>query len=189
MHGTPQQEGVAERRNCTLINMVRSMLNYSNVLLSLWTYALKINVHLLNRIPRKAVSKTPYELWTRRKSSLRHLHIWGCQAEVRAYNPHEKKLDARTISGFFTGYPEKSRGYRFYCPNHSTRIIESGNVDLLKMANSVGVKNHINWILWRLVKNLLRLKSLLRLLSIWSWYRHITHICNKLIFKVHKINI
>lgn len=46
----------------------------------------------------------------RKEPSLRHLRIWGCQAEVREYNPHEKKLDARTISGLFIGYPEKSKG-------------------------------------------------------------------------------
>ena len=121
--GTPQQNGVAERRNRTLIDMVRSMMNNSSVPVSLWMYALRTATYLLNRIPSKAVPKTPYELWTKRKPSLRHLHIWGCQAEVRIYNPHERKLDPRTISGFFIGYPEKSKGYRFYCPNHSMRIL------------------------------------------------------------------
>ena len=48
------------------------------------------------------------------------------------YNPHEKKLDARTISGFFIGYPEKSKGYRLYCSNHSTRIVESGNARFIE---------------------------------------------------------
>ena len=58
---------------------------------------------------------------------MRHLHTWGCLAEIRIYNPHEKKLDARTVSGYFIGYPEKSKGYIFYCHNHSTRIVESSN--------------------------------------------------------------
>ncbi|TYK14839.1 reverse transcriptase [Cucumis melo var. makuwa] len=53
------------------------------------------------RVPSKSVPKTPFELWTRRKPSLRHLHVWGCQAEARIYNPHEKKLDSRTTSDFF----------------------------------------------------------------------------------------
>jgi len=48
------------------------------------------------------------------------------------YNPHEKKLDARTISGFFIGYPDKSKGYIFYCPNHSTRIVESSNARFIE---------------------------------------------------------
>ena len=100
MPGTPQQNGVAERRNRTLMEMVRSMINYNNVPLSVWMYTLKSATYLLNRVPSKAVPKPPYELWTGRKPSLRHIHIWGCPAEVRVYNPHEKKLDARTISGF-----------------------------------------------------------------------------------------
>ncbi|KAA0036645.1 Retrovirus-related Pol polyprotein from transposon TNT 1-94 [Cucumis melo var. makuwa] len=67
-----------------------------------------------------------------RKPSLRHLHVWGCQAEVRIYNPYEKKLDSRTTSDFFISYPEKSKGYRFYCLNHSTRIVETGNVRFIE---------------------------------------------------------
>ena len=47
--------------------------------------------YLLNRVPSKAVRKTPFELWTGMKASLRHLHVWGCVAEVRVYNPQEKK--------------------------------------------------------------------------------------------------
>jgi len=132
MPGTPKQNGVAERRNRTLMEMVRSMINYSNVPLSLWMYALKSAAYLLNRVPSKAVPKTPYELWTGRKPSLRHLHIWGCPAEVRVYNPHEKKLDARTISCFSIGYPDKSKGYIFYSPNHSIRIVESGNARFIE---------------------------------------------------------
>ena len=49
------------------------------------------------------------------------------QKKNRYYNPRENKLDARTINGYFIGYPEKSKGFRFYCPNHTTRIIETGN--------------------------------------------------------------
>jgi len=43
------------------------------------------------------------------------------------YNPLEKKLDTRTINGYFTSYPGKSKGYMFYYPTHSTRIVEIGN--------------------------------------------------------------
>ena len=47
--------------------------------------------------------------------------------DIRLYNLHEKKLDARTVSGYFIGYLEISKGYRFYCPNHNIRIVESDN--------------------------------------------------------------
>ena len=105
------------------MDMVRSMLNNSTLPVSLWMYALKIAMYLLNRVPSKAVPKTPFKLWTNRTPSIRHLNS-ACQAEIRIYNPQERKLDARTISGYFIGYPEKSKGYMFYCPNHSMRIVK-----------------------------------------------------------------
>jgi hypothetical protein len=60
------------------------------------------------------------------------MRIWGCPFEVRIYNPQEKKLDPRTISGYFIGYAERSKGYRFYCSSHSTRIVESRNAKFLE---------------------------------------------------------
>ena len=95
-------------------------------------YALKTAMYLSNRIPSKAVQKTPFELWMNRTPSIRHLHVWDCQAKIRIYNPQERKLDSRTISGYFIGYPEKSKGYMFYCPNHSMRIVETGNVRFIE---------------------------------------------------------
>ncbi|KAL6340144.1 hypothetical protein AAG906_040580 [Vitis piasezkii] len=108
------------------------MMSYSSIPISLWGEALKTAMYILNRVSSKAVSKTPFKLWTGRKPSLRHIHIWGCLVEARIYNPHEKKLDSRTISGYFIGYPDKSKGYRFYYPNHSVRIVETGNAKFLK---------------------------------------------------------
>ena len=75
MPATPQQNGVAERRNCTLMEIVRSMMSYSSIPISLWGEALKTAMYILNRVPSKAVPKTPFELWTGRKPSLRHIHI------------------------------------------------------------------------------------------------------------------
>ena len=51
--------------------------------------------------------------------------VWGCKAKVRVYNPQIKKLDPKTISGYFVGYCIRSRGSRFFCPCHTTRIVES----------------------------------------------------------------
>jgi hypothetical protein len=95
------------------VDIVRSMLSNSSLPISLWIEALKTAIYLLNRVPSKAIPKTPFELWTGRKPSLRHLHVWICPAETRIYNPHEKKLDLKTISGYFIGYLEKPKGYRF----------------------------------------------------------------------------
>ena len=51
---------------------------------------------------------------------------------MRIYNPQEKKLDLRTISGYFIGYVERFKRYRFYRPSHSTRIVESRNAKFLE---------------------------------------------------------
>ncbi|KAL0318363.1 UNVERIFIED_CONTAM: Retrovirus-related Pol polyprotein from transposon TNT 1-94 [Sesamum angustifolium] len=132
MPGTPQQNGVAERRNRTLMDMVRSMMSHTNLSLELWSEALKTAVYILNRVPSKVVPKTPFELWKGWKPSLGHLHIWGCPVEVRIYNPNIRKLDPRTISGYFIGYAENSKGYRFYCPSHIPRIVEARNAKFLE---------------------------------------------------------
>ena len=60
MPGTPQKNGVAERRNRTLMDMVRSILSNSTLPLSLWMYALKTIVYLLNWVPSKAIPKNPF---------------------------------------------------------------------------------------------------------------------------------
>ena len=73
--GTPQQNGVAERRNRTLLEMVRSMISYSTLSVSFWGYALKTVMHILNLVPSKSVPNTPKELWSGHNPSMRYLHI------------------------------------------------------------------------------------------------------------------
>ncbi|KAK2444048.1 hypothetical protein QL285_015103 [Trifolium repens] len=113
---------------------------------------LKTVVYILNRVPFKAASKTPIELFKGWKPSLRHMRFWGCPSKVRIYNPQEKKLDPRTISGYFIGCAQRSKGYRFYCPSHTTRIVESRNAKFLEdhlisgsdqIRNIVSVHDHI----------------------------------------------
>ena len=77
------------------MDMVRSLLSYFNLLVKLWMEALKIAVHILNRAPSKTVPKAPYELWIGRKLSLNYLHVWGCAAEAKIFNPHVGKLDSK----------------------------------------------------------------------------------------------
>ena len=106
--------------------MVRSMISHSSLPESLWGEALKTAVYILNRVPSKAVAKTPYELWTGKKPSIRRLHVWGCPAQARPYRPNEKKLDERTVSCYFVGYAERSRGFKFYNPTIRS-FFETGN--------------------------------------------------------------
>ena len=63
---------------------------------------------------------------------MQHIRVWGCPFEVTVYNPQEKKLDPRTITEYFIGNAERSKGYIFYCPSHSIRIVESWNTKFLE---------------------------------------------------------
>ena len=67
---TPQQNGVAERRNRTLLEMVRSMMAQANLPINFWGDALLTATYVLNRVPSKSVATTPYELWTGRHPDL-----------------------------------------------------------------------------------------------------------------------
>ena len=74
MPKTPQQNGVAERRNRTLLEMVRSMMAQANLPIQFWGDALLTATYILNCVPSKSVSSTPYELWSQRKPNLNELH-------------------------------------------------------------------------------------------------------------------
>lgn len=75
MSDEPKENGVAERRNCTLMDMVHSMLRNCSLPIGLWMDALKATTHILNKVPCKSVPKTTYELWTERSL---HLIICVC---------------------------------------------------------------------------------------------------------------
>ncbi|KAK1647994.1 hypothetical protein QYE76_065799 [Lolium multiflorum] len=81
--GTPQRNGVSERRNRTLLDMVRSMMSLTDLPLSFWSYALETAAFTLNRAPSKSVETTPYELWFNKKPKLSFLKVWGCEAYVK----------------------------------------------------------------------------------------------------------
>jgi hypothetical protein len=132
MSDDSQQNGVAKRRNRTLMDMVRSMLSYSMLPISLWMEALKTIIHILNRVPSKSVPKTPYEMWTGRKHTLNYLHMWGCPTEVRIFNPSIGKLDPKTVSCHFIGYPDKSKGFCFYCPDRYIKIVKTKHAIFLE---------------------------------------------------------
>ena len=82
-HGTPQRNGVSERRNRTLLDMVRSMMSLIGLPLSFWGYALEIAAFTLNRAPSKSVETTPYELWFSSKPKLSFLKVWSCDAYMK----------------------------------------------------------------------------------------------------------
>jgi len=114
------------------MDMVRSMMSYSTSPLGLWMEALKTAIHILNRVPSKSVPKTPYELWTGRVPSLHHFRVWGCPAEAKMFNPNIAKLDPKTVSCHFIGYPDRSKGFHFYCPDRYTKFVETRHAVFLE---------------------------------------------------------
>ena len=118
---TPQHNGMSERRNRTLLDMVRSMMSGTTLPLSFWIYALLTAVLILNKAPTKKVDKTPYETWHGKAPCLSFLRVWGCEAYVR----HDalSKLDPRSTKCIFVGYPKDSIGYLFYNPTENNIFV------------------------------------------------------------------
>ncbi|GJW56011.1 zinc finger, CCHC-type containing protein [Tanacetum coccineum] len=121
---TPQQNGISERKNRVLKEMVNSMLSYSGLSQGFWGEAMLTACYLLNRVPNKKNMITPYELWTKRKPNLKYLRVWGCRAVVRLPNLKLKTSSERGIECIFVGYAEHSKAFRFYViePNDSVLI-------------------------------------------------------------------
>ncbi|KAK8704987.1 hypothetical protein V6N13_048598 [Hibiscus sabdariffa] len=81
--GTPQWNGVSDRRNRILLDMVRSMMSHSDLPISFWGHALETAAFTLNRVLSKSVQKTPHEMWTGKRPSMPFMKIWGCKAYVK----------------------------------------------------------------------------------------------------------
>ena len=83
--GTPRRNGVSERCNHTLLDMVRSMMCLTDLPLSFWGYALETTAFTLNRAPSKSVETTPYELCFSKKPKLSFVKVWGYDAYVKMF--------------------------------------------------------------------------------------------------------
>ena len=82
-HGIPQRNGVPERHNRTLLDMVQSMMYLTDLPLLFWGYALETAAFTLKMATSKYVETTPYELWFGKKPKLSFLKVWGCDAYVK----------------------------------------------------------------------------------------------------------
>ncbi|TYK21571.1 gag/pol protein [Cucumis melo var. makuwa] len=94
---TPQQSGVSERRNRTLLDMVRSMMSFAQLPDSFWGYALETVIYILNNVPSKSVFEIPYELWKGRKGNLRHLGFGDIQHTSQIIIPDDGIEDPLTF--------------------------------------------------------------------------------------------
>ncbi|KAK8621230.1 hypothetical protein V6N13_067671 [Hibiscus sabdariffa] len=113
--GTPQWNGVSERRNRTLLDMVRSMMSHTDLPTSFWGYALETAAFTLNRVPSKSVQKTPHEMWNGKRPNMSFMKIWGCKAYVK--HQMSTKLEPKSEKCTFVGYPKETKGYYFYNEN------------------------------------------------------------------------
>ncbi|KAL0413385.1 UNVERIFIED_CONTAM: Retrovirus-related Pol polyprotein from transposon TNT 1-94 [Sesamum radiatum] len=107
--GTPQLNGVSERRNRTLLDMVRSMMSFTELPLSFWGYALETAAKLLNMAPSETVAQTPYQIWHGKPASYKYLRVWGSLAYVKRLVGD--KLDSRSSLCRFVGYPKENCGF------------------------------------------------------------------------------
>ena len=114
---TPEQNGVAERMNRTLVETTRSVLGYSKLSHKFWAEALSTAVYLRNRSPTKAIeAMTPFEAWVGEKPNVGHLRTFGCVAYARVAKDERKKLDSKARKCIFLGYGTETKGYRLYDP-------------------------------------------------------------------------
>ena len=124
--GTPQQNGVAERMNQTLIGGARALLHHSGLSTGFWAEAIGVAAHVINRAPRKGLGwRTPYELMFGRVPDLSYIRTFGCRAWV--YNDKGKKWDPKSIPMIFVGYEPGANAYRLWNPT-TRSIVISANV-------------------------------------------------------------
>ena len=120
---TPQQNGISERLNRTLMEKVRSMLYHSKLPLRFWAEALMVATHVRNCSPTCALEETPYERWNNEKPDVSVLRVFGCKAYARVPDEKRKKLDPKSQKCIFVGYPTGVKGYKLYDPVKQKMIV------------------------------------------------------------------
>ena len=114
---SPQQNGVVERRNQTIVRTTRSLLMTVGMPKRFWGEAVMTAVYLLNRSPTRSLDgKTPHEAWYNKKLAVHHLRVFGYIAYMKVTRPHLAKLDPRGLKVIFIGYEPGSKAYRLYDP-------------------------------------------------------------------------
>ena len=118
---TPQQNGVAERMNRTIVDKIRCMLAESGFEKKFWAEAASIAVYLINRTPSAAIEfKIPEEVWSGNMVEYGHLRRFGCVAYVHTV---QAKMSHRAVKDIFMGYPQGTKGYRVWLPKSGKSTI------------------------------------------------------------------
>lgn len=112
--------------------MARCMLLQANLSTGFWAEAVSTANYLRNRCSTKSLNgKTPFEIWTNRVPSLKHLRTFGMKAYILNKDPRKKKFDSRSKTGIFIGYSDKSKAYRVWIPSER-RVVVSRDVKILE---------------------------------------------------------
>ena len=120
---SPQQNGVVERKNRSILNTARSMLKSKRMPKEFWAEAVDCAVYLSNRSPTRSVwGKTPQEAWSGRKPGISHLRVFGSVAYAQVPEQKRSKLDDRSEKYVFIGYDSRSKGYKLYNPSNGNVI-------------------------------------------------------------------
>nr|GEU55138.1 hypothetical protein [Tanacetum cinerariifolium] len=138
---TPQQNGVVERRNRTLVEAARTRLTFANLQSFLWAEAIATACFTQNHsIIHKRFDKTPYELMNKRKPNIKFLRVFGCRCYLLNDYEDVGKLKAKGDIGVFVGYSKESAAFRIYnkqtCKIHesimktSTTDVETSKVEI-----------------------------------------------------------
>ena len=124
---TPEQNGLVERENRTIMNAVRTMLKDTGLPQFLWAEAASAAVYVLNRTgPSKTAGKSPFEEWFGRKPTINRIRVFGSAAFVHVPNVNRGKLNDKAIKGYLVGYCDND-GYRIFIPSKNDTI-KSANV-------------------------------------------------------------
>ena len=135
---TPQQNGVAERANRTIVEMARSMLHSQGLGYEFWAEAVVNAVYTRNRCPTSALQgMTPQQAWTGMKPSISHMRIFGCIAYAKVPDSRRGKLEAKGTRCIFLGYCEGTKAYRLMCLD-TQKIIKSRDVEFLEHKSASG---------------------------------------------------
>ena len=110
----PQQNGVAERLNRTLVELARSMLNHKNLTKGFWAEALSTANYIRNRVTTRALpsTTTPYQLWNGSKPDFKLLRVFGSKCWYATPQHKVQKLDSRAHQAIMVGYASNSKAYK-----------------------------------------------------------------------------
>ena len=113
---SPEQNGVVERMNRTLMESARSMLSHAGLSNRYWAEAVATAAYIRNRTPTAAFKEeqTPYERWYGKRPNVSHLKVFGCMAFAHIPDAQRQKLDKKSEKLRFVGYSIRSKGYRLF---------------------------------------------------------------------------